>query len=258
MDAALAGAAISTSTLAPGSLFAAAVPAQSPKPVVVRVNPPVALLLLGNQPPAMPTGISWGVPWAQGTVEPGSRFSLSAQGSNLPVQSWPLAFWPDGSIKWSGFATILPAGFQGPISLSTGAASSSAGTLSVKTDSKSVTVDTGALQCSIPLSGSNIIESMSLGGKNIAGTSQLVCVLQSGPVNNPEDSPRRERYLSEVKHVTVEQQGPVRAVVRIEGMHRGTVSKREWLPFTVRLYFFSGPAHEPHRPLRRPRRWPLV
>jgi len=188
----------------------------------------------------MSTGVSWGVPWAQGAIARGSNFNLGAQGSSLPLQSWPLAYWPDGSIKWTGLATVLPVGFQGPVSLSTGAASASAGTLSVKTDSKSVTVDTGALKCSIPLSGSNIIDSMSLGGKNIAGASQLICVLQSGPADNPEDSPKRERYLSNMKHVTVEQQGPVRAVVKIEGMHRGTQSKREWLPFTVRLYFYSG------------------
>jgi hypothetical protein len=180
------------------------------------------------------------VPWPQGAVARGAGFSLSAQGKDLPLQSWPLAYWPDGSIKWTGFASVLPAGFQGPVSLSTGAASATAGTLSVKSNTKSVTVDTGTLQCSIPLSGSNIIESISIGGKNIAGTGQLVCVLQSGPADNPEDSPKRERYLSNVKHVTVEQSGPVRGVVKIEGMHRGTVSKREWLPFTVRLYFYSG------------------
>ena len=81
---------------------------------------------------------------------------------------------------------------------------------------------------------------MSIGGKQVAGASQLVCILQSGPETNPEDSPTREKYLSEVKQVTVEQSGPVRAVVKIEGMHRGAVSGREWLPFTVRLYFYSG------------------
>jgi hypothetical protein len=81
---------------------------------------------------------------------------------------------------------------------------------------------------------------MSMGGKDIAGVGQLVCILQSGAEGNPEDSPKRERYVSDVKHVTVEQQGPVRGVVKIEGMHRGVASKREWLPFTVRLYFYSG------------------
>ena len=67
-----------------------------------------------------------------------------------------------------------------------------------------------------------------------------MCILQQGPETDPEDSPKRERFLSEVKHVTVEQSGPARAVVKIEGIHRGLTSRREWLPFTVRLYFYTG------------------
>ncbi len=35
-------------------------------------------------------------------------------------------------------------------------------------------------------------------------------------------------------HVIVEQDGPVRAVVRLDGKHG------DWLPFTVRLYFYAG------------------
>jgi hypothetical protein len=238
-DAALAGAAISTGTLAERSLFAAAAPAQGAASAGRSAARSVQLSLLSKEPSAMATGVSWGVPWAQGAVGRAANFSLSAPGSSLPLQSWPLAFWPDGSIKWTGFATVLPAGFQGPVTLAPGAVAAS-GTLSVTNDGKSVVVDTGALKCTIPLTGANLIGSMSIGGKDIAGAGQLVCVLQIGAANNPEDSPKRERYLSEVKRVTVEQQGPVRAVVKIEGMHRGMQSKREWLHFTVRLYFYSG------------------
>jgi YetA-like protein len=236
-DAALAGAAISTS--APRSLFAAAAPAPAQSPAADPRE--VVLSLLGNQPTTKPTGISWGVPFVQGAVRPNATFSLTASGAALPLQSWPMAYWPDGSLKWSGFATIAPAGLAGPLSLAPGAAQAAApGTFKVTNTSKSITVDTGAIQCSIPTAGANLIDSITLGGKAIAGASQLVCILQKGPADNPEDSPTRERYLSEVKHVTVEQSGPVRAVVKVEGMHRGTASKREWLPFTVRLYFFSG------------------
>ena len=232
-DAALAGAAISTAST--HSLFAAAAPAPAVAPRSV------ALSLVGNQPPAMPTGISWGVPWPQGAIRPNASFSLSASGAALPLQSWPMAYWPDGSLKWSGFATVAPAGLAGQLMLASGAAQSAAsGTLKVTNTAKAITIDTGAMQCSIPTSGANLIDSITLGGKAIAGASQLVCILQKGPANNPEDSPMREKFLSEIKHVTVEQSGSVRAVVKIEGMHRGTTSKREWLPFTVRLYFFSG------------------
>jgi len=231
-DAALAGAAISAS--APRSLFAAA--AQSSAPAAAPRG--VSLSLLGNQPPVLPTGISWGVPWPQGLFRPNSAFSLTAGGAALPLQSWPMAYWPDGSLKWSGFATVAPAGLNGQLTLAPGAAQAGRGMVTNSADA--VTVDTGALQCSIPLTGANLIDSITLGGKAIAGAGQLVCILQKGPANNPEDSPTRERFVSDVKHVTVEQTGPVRAVVRIEGMHRGSTSKREWLPFTVRLYFYSG------------------
>jgi len=51
-----------------------------------------------NQPAAgVSTGVSWGVPWAQGTVPRTTTFTLTdATGQALPIQTWPLAYWPDG------------------------------------------------------------------------------------------------------------------------------------------------------------------
>ncbi len=40
--------------------------------------------------------------------------------------------------------------------------------------------------------------------------------------------------------MTVEQRGPVRANVKIEGVHKADSGAREWLPFVVRLYFYAG------------------
>jgi hypothetical protein len=228
------------SALGDGSLFAAAPAVQVASPAASGPRA-VALSLLGEKPLEVSTGISWGVPWPQGSVRPSAGFNLSANGAALPLQSWPMAYWPDGSLKWSGFATVAPAGLAGQLSLSPGAGQATVyGTVKVANNANAVVVDTGALQCTIARGGPDVITSMSIGGKVIAGASQLVCILQNGPADDPEDSPAREKFLSEIKHVTVEQQGPVRAVVRIEGMHRGVTSKREWLPFTVRLYFYSG------------------
>jgi hypothetical protein len=244
-DATLLGAGITGSALAPDNLLASTAPPR--EPVSPAVDAPAAapgnvtLSWVGDNPPVVASGVSWGVPWKQGAIQRGAAFSLSAQGGDLPVQSWPMAYWPDGSIKWTGFASVVPAGFTGAATLSTSKRSSAAaGALSATNDGKSVVVDTGALKCSISTSGANIFDSMSIGGKDVAGPSQLVCVLQNGPETYPEDAPAREKYLSEVKKVMVEQSGPVRAVVLIEGMHRGATSGREWLPFTVRLYFYSG------------------
>ncbi len=232
-DAAIAGAVFSAAPIATADSL-------QRTPTGAGGAPPLQLALLNRTAVAGPTGISWGVPWAQGSVARDASFRLAASGRDLPLQTWPLAFWPDGSLKWSGFATVLPADVQGTVTLTPGARGSVQGLLRVTKDAAQLLVDTGALQCAIPLAGANLISSMHIGGKQIGGAARLVCILQNGPADKPEDSPRRERFVSAVKQVALEQSGPVRAVVKIEGMHRGVTSGREWLPFTIRLYFYAG------------------
>src|SRR5262245_13928411 len=55
--------------------------------------------------PSAPVGTTWGVPWPRGEHARNTSFALrSAGGDAVPVQSWPLAYWPDGSLKWTGHA----------------------------------------------------------------------------------------------------------------------------------------------------------
>jgi hypothetical protein len=134
----------------------------------------VSLNLLDGKAPTLDAGISFGVPWPQGAVGRDAAFRLSAPGRELPVQSWPLAYWPDGSLKWSGFATVVPAGLSGPVTLSTNS-STATGALKVTNDGNSIVVDTGVLQCSIPLAGGeNLVDSMTADGRVVAGAGQLV------------------------------------------------------------------------------------
>ncbi|SNT12090.1 Tat (twin-arginine translocation) pathway signal sequence [Granulicella rosea] len=232
-DAAFAGVAISTLPLTARSLHAQG--ATSAVPAVTAVD-----LRLLDKEPTQPAGVSWGVPWARGSVSRSEGFRLESPAGNLPLQSWPLAYWPDGSVKWTGFATALPAGFASSAKLIPGAPTPVTGKPIARKEGTMVHVDTGAMQCDLPLAGANLIEAIRIGGKEIGRAGRLVCILQSGTANRPEDSPERERFVSELKQLTVEQTGPVRAVVRIEGVHRGVSSHREWLPFTVRLYFYTG------------------
>src|SRR6185312_8304831 len=238
--AALTSAAMTTSTLVEGSLGSALAQAPASNPATVTTAQKVTLSWLGDKAPRWNTGVSFGVPWSRGAVARDSVFHLNAAGRDLPTETWPLAYWPDGSIKWSGFATVLPAGLAGPVTLSTGSVGVS-GEVKVKHSDKFVTVDTGALQCSIPLAGgTNFIDSMTVENRAIVGAGQLVCILQDGPEVNADDVRPREKFVSLVKKVAVEQSGPVRAVVKFEGMHKGVKSGREWLPFHVRLYFYTG------------------
>jgi len=240
-DAALASVAITTGSIAEGERFPVA--AQPGRPDTARQS--VQLFWLDGEAPLVSAGVSWGVPWERGTIPRTATFNLSAGGKNLPLQTWPLAFWPDGSLKWSGFATVAPAGLAGPLTLTTlpaGVPARAALTaLTVRNESKSIVVDTGALKCTIPVAGStNLIESMTIDGRRVAGAGQLVCILQDGPDSDAEQTKAREKFLSLIKKITVEQAGPVRAVVKFEGVHKGSGSNREWLPFHLRLYFYAG------------------
>ena len=155
---------IKTSTLAAGAglNLAKLLPAvaantlSSPDDAIATVVAPgeVSIRLLDGKALSLQSGVSFGVPWAQGSVKPNATFRLTSEGKHLPLQSWPLAYWPDGSLKWSGFATVIPAGLQTPLILSQGSSEAS-GALKVTNDGKSVVVDTGLLKCSIPIAVSH-------------------------------------------------------------------------------------------------------
>ena len=78
----------------------------------------VTLNWLGGGAPSVPDGVSWGVPWPKGAVQPNTPMRLAtADGHRVDVQTWPLASWPDGSVKWSGHAIAATAGLAGPLML---------------------------------------------------------------------------------------------------------------------------------------------
>src|SRR5579862_194145 len=81
----------------------------------------VRLNWLEGPPPAVGAGVSWGVPFKQGEVKKDQEFNLTTEpGKGLALQDWPLAYWPDGSIKWMGFATVAGNDAGGAAKLSVG------------------------------------------------------------------------------------------------------------------------------------------
>jgi hypothetical protein len=201
----------------------------------------VSLAWLDRAAPAIAQGVSFGVPWPRGAVHGSQAFALSSgDGVALPLQSWPLAYWPDGSVKWTGFATVAGPQTAGTLTLSAGAGLPSGSAVRVRATDAAIEVDTGALQCRIPKSGDDLIETLAVGSRVVARHARLICILQDGPDGGPADSPARTRFVGRVEKVTVEQDGPVRAAIKIEGRHRAESGGRVWLPFVVRLYFYAG------------------
>jgi YetA-like protein len=202
------------------------------------MNPVDLHWLDGAAPGVLPGGTTCGLALHRGTVGSVAELALAdAGGTPVPAQFWPLATWPDGSLKWVGAAigaTDTPAAGY---TVRTGAAVPGGG-LAVAADEDAVTVDTGALTCVVPRSGPVLVRSIARGDEVVARDGRLVSLLQH---DLPEDgSAARTPYASEVETVTVEQDGPLRGVVRIEGVHRAGDGSRRRLPFVVRLVFAAG------------------
>ncbi len=215
------------------ALLASAAPAQTAGPVTLN--------WLDGKPPAVPQSVSWGVPWPKGRVQKGDSLVLTtATGQAVPAQVWPMAYWPDGSVMWSGQSIVATPDMAGPLQLSVGPAAAPAAAVTCSQDDQAVTVDTGAIRVLLPKQGSNLIGSIWIGDRKIAQDARLICLLQDGPSPEGAGTVREEEFISRIKSVTLEQAGPVRAVVRIEGDHSSASSGRAWLPFVVRLYFNAG------------------
>jgi hypothetical protein len=197
-----------------------------------------------EQPIAEPVGTTLGVPWPRGRHAAGTSFAVrTAAGASVPVQSWPLATWPDGSLKWTGHAVVASAPAAGPLAVFPGAAPvSPAKPLTVSETGETVEIDTGVIRCRLNRRGTWLVDTIERGGKLIARHGRLVCLRQSQPDPEPGTPAVREEFVSDVASVTIEQRGPVRAVVKFEGRHASVAvaGGRAWLPFVVRLYFHAG------------------
>ncbi len=208
-------------------------------PGFLRAQASATVNWLESKAPASSVGVSFGVPWPRGAVKPGQSLAVTgSDGKSLPLQTWPLAYWPDGSIKWTGVATV--AGATGPFTVAPGQAPTDGPAVRVADSANAIEIDTGKLKARILKQGPVLIESLAVDGREVARQGQLDGILQMAPETDYLTPAPREKFLGVVKKVTVEQSGPVRAVVKIEGMHRLVQSGREWLPFIVRLYFYAG------------------
>jgi hypothetical protein len=173
-------------------------------------------------------------------VKSAKNFALRAAGESVPLQSWPLAWWPDGSLKWSAHA-LAPGqvSSDGPFEVVAQRATAKAPkAIAVVESDGSIDVDSGALKCRVNRRGTSIIASLTRGGREALRDGRLVLLRQDHAAGSDTAVVQQETFESAIETVTLEQRGPARAVIKVEGKHAG--GGRAWLPFTLRLYFYAG------------------
>ncbi len=193
-------------------------------------------------------GVTWGMPWPRGTAwadTPLAVLTGDATGTPVPVQSWVSATWPDGSVKWSAHALAPQSEPAAGYRMVTGATPATAPeTVQVTESGEGVVVSTGVATWLLPRRGPVLVQAIRCDGRDVARDVRLVSLWQGAPDPDTAGSVAREQLHGEIESLTVEQAGPIRAVLRLTGRHvpDGDGAAPTWLPFTVRLYFYAGAA----------------
>ncbi|MFJ8767493.1 exo-rhamnogalacturonan lyase family protein [Streptomyces clavifer] len=199
---------------------------------------PVPLTWLESAGLGAAPGSTLGVPWPKGQYTDNQTFALATEdGRDVPVQTWPIGYWPDGSLKWTAHA-VGPEVTAEKFALTAGTPAAPRNKVGVTRSGGTITVSTGVITARLGTNGSALVKAVTRGSTEIAGNGRLVLLRQNEIEDGDQGNEKYERFESVIDEAAIEQDGPVRAVVRIDGKHRK--GSRSWMPFSVRFYFYAG------------------
>lgn len=199
--------------------------------------------------------ITVGIPLPVGQYQPRHAWRLmDAAGQVIPLQTAPLALWPDGSVRW-----LLLDFIAGPLASGThrwqlGSSADFPPTpaRSVAFDATQLTLATGAAFFRV---GTRRDKALFTAGRDpIDPAATLISTLTL------TDAPGAA-HLARIRDVSMESTGPIRATACIRGEFSGAAPCR----FVARLCFFAGlgtvrfriTLHNPRRARRRGNLWDL-
>ena len=193
-----------------------------------------------------PSGVSrtrWptttGLPFAQGALRDPTRIALAdSTGQILPACASALATWPDGSIKWALLDAQIDIGpmaraayriyadpQRDPAALRT--------PLACECAEKTIAIDTGPLAVRLNRGGPRLITALALAGRSLLGEDAIADFIAFDLAGTG--------YPGQVESAAIEEQNPLRLVVKVEGSFVAADGAR-LMGWQARLYFY---AHQP-------------
>ncbi|MBM4033838.1 MAG: hypothetical protein FJ291_18950 [Planctomycetes bacterium] len=177
--------------------------------------------------------ITSGIPFAKGVLKDAAKLSVSFRGQPIPAQFTPLALWDDGSVRWAlmDCQVDLPAGGSAELVVRDhGGNMPPAAPVQVSDTADALLISNGQLELLVDKKKANLLTSLHLGSK------KLLASAGRGLLLHTEDG--KEVAAGPPSQVTIEQGGPMRAVVclkgKFPGVHNGLLS------YTVRLAAYAG------------------
>lgn len=189
--------------------------------------------------------VTLGVPFDRGAVSNAESLTIASGTQEYPTDSWPLAFWPDGTLKWAAVSCTVPAGEE-ELTVRIGSQKTrkpqDPGLFLAHDASDRIILKAGDSQIYVPKisdSGNiieNIIDSIVTRGIKTVGASHLVATVKDSPKSG---SVNAVDFSSQLLSSEIERNGTERAVIKLTGVHRSS-GGRELLPWTIRIIAFRG------------------
>ncbi|WP_437920343.1 hypothetical protein [Sphingobacterium sp. LRF_L2] len=191
-----------------------------------------------NGTTSLPIGVTFGVPWSPGEVKTTDNFALQNQeGKQAQLQTWPLAFWNDGSVKWSAFASAgTPLLQEEDISLVK--TRTTANSMQVEENETAILIDNGILRIQFPKKGKHPIDRVWIANRLIGKDMLLQVLLQEHPDTDYETTGEIKPWHSTIDQVQIENQGSERILVQVSGNHQEEEGKKKF-PFILRFYIYK-------------------
>lgn len=198
-----------------------------------------------------PTGVprnGWpitsGVPLAQGPLKDAAAAALfTADGREVPLQTEALARWPDGSVRWLllDFQVDLAAKEKKAFSLRYGSTLRRAAVeepVRVIKAETSIAVDTGPMRLKLSPQAFRLLDAVWLdtdGDGRFSDGERVMSSAGAGIVLRTPDGKPHQADAAKAE-ITVEQAGPLRACIRIEGKH--AAADQTTFRYVVRVHAF--------------------
>ncbi len=214
----------------------------------------VTLRLAAPEGEGLALPVASGLPLPRSAVRKAESLGLyTERGEQVSAQFKPLAFWPDGSIKWV-LVSLLARGGERSYRLTwgEGAASAASSPLRVDAGVGKVVVDTGVMRAVIDVRKRGLVHSLAFdangdgqyGEGESLGEPALSSFVEWTDVAEAVRT-RAGRYSDEAhptRDVELVEAGPVRAVVRVTGEHFRR-DGRASAPYAVWLSFYAGQSY---------------
>jgi hypothetical protein len=202
---------------------------------------------------AEPSGVarsSWpvtsGIPLGRGALRDAGRVALfDGQGKPLPLQTEVLTRWPDGSIRWLllDFPIDLRANETSVLKLRYGkdvVAEKPSRALRIEETDDAVTLNTGALKLEVSKKRFRLLDRVWLDRDGDGRYAEEERVTASEGAGIEVTAPNGDVFRAESGpcQIRIEQRGPLRACLRMEGDHTGPSGKM--FRYIVRLHAWRG------------------